>query len=156
MVQLFLSPWPQGAELFAPFQPTHKYKDRHKNLFDDECLNQNWNTLISIWINNALIALLCAIYLSLRQFENQSTRRILVEIMSTRQHEVAWRQSPRISQSQFVTPIIAEEHYKNSVARSLLVRPCDANGVVWRGDYVFCKFIHSDCRKSWWRKVRNW
>lgn len=29
----------------------------------------------------------------------------------------------------------------------LVVRPCDADGVVWRGDYVFCKFIHSDCRK---------
>ena len=35
-----------------------------------------------------------------------------------------------IGQSESATPTIAEEHYKNSVAKSLLVRPCDANGVV--------------------------
>lgn len=34
----------------------------------------------------------------------------------------------------------------------LFVQPCcvwacDADGVIWRGDYVFCKFIHSDCSK---------
>lgn len=29
----------------------------------------------------------------------------------------------------------------------LVVQTCDAAGKVWRGDYVFCKFIHSDCCK---------
>lgn len=29
----------------------------------------------------------------------------------------------------------------------LVVWDCDADRVIWRGDYVFCKFIQSDCCK---------
>lgn len=36
---------------------------------------------------------------------------------------------------------------RNTKYAVLVVWDCDADRVIWRGDYVFCKFIQSDCCK---------
>ncbi len=78
---------------------------------------------------------------------NRGHKTTFSTIINTRHCSDEWRQHEKINQSASHKRHCRVAIHKISAVMRLVVEACDAAGVFWRGHYVSCKFIHSDCGK---------